>query len=96
MKSWIFLPGCFSHPPCRNFHSRGEAELRKDVVDVRFHGGHFHGQLRRDLWFAGRVISGEPHPAAGEFTEIAWVDPATPPPLAFPTDALVLRELAAR
>ena len=40
------------------------------------------------------VVGGELHPADGEFTEVGYFDPATPPPLAFPTDALVLANLA--
>jgi 8-oxo-dGTP diphosphatase len=46
------------------------------------------------IWFAGSVLGGELHPADGELSELAYFDPATPPPLAFPTDALVLAQLA--
>lgn len=47
------------------------------------------------IWFEGHVAGGELHPADGEFSELRFVEPATPPsPLAFPTDALVLEQLA--
>ncbi|MFQ5382513.1 MAG: NUDIX domain-containing protein, partial [Dehalococcoidia bacterium] len=46
------------------------------------------------IWFEGVVMGGELHPVDGEFTELAYVPPASPPPLAFPTDGLVMEELA--
>lgn len=46
------------------------------------------------IWFHGEVVSGTPHPADGEFAEVAYFEPGAPPALAFPTDALVLAELA--
>ncbi len=46
------------------------------------------------IWFAGQITGGHLHPADGELTDLAYVDPASPPPLAFPTDALVLAQLA--
>jgi 8-oxo-dGTP diphosphatase len=47
------------------------------------------------VWFAGRVIGGRLHCADGELTELAYFHPAAPPDLAFPTDGLVLEQLAA-
>ena len=47
------------------------------------------------IWFAGEIVSGEPYPADGEFTELGWFAPGEPPELAFATDGLVLAELAA-
>lgn len=46
------------------------------------------------IWFAANEVRGEPVPVDGEFTEVGFFDPAAPPPLAFPTDAFVLRQLA--
>jgi 8-oxo-dGTP diphosphatase len=46
------------------------------------------------VWFAGRVTNGTLHCADGELTELAYFDPADPPELAFPTDGLVLAQLA--
>jgi ADP-ribose pyrophosphatase YjhB (NUDIX family) len=56
----------------------------------------FHEPERQTvgIWFAGSVLGGELHPADGEMSELDYFDPAAPPPLAFPTDALVLADLA--
>jgi len=56
----------------------------------------FHDLERQTvgIWFAAEGWSGAAHCADGELTELAWCDPARPPELAFPTDALVLLELA--
>jgi ADP-ribose pyrophosphatase YjhB (NUDIX family) len=45
-------------------------------------------------WFRGEVTGGHLHPADGEFTELAYIDPRRPPELAFPSDGLVLAQLA--
>jgi ADP-ribose pyrophosphatase YjhB (NUDIX family) len=47
------------------------------------------------VWFEGHTPSGQLHPSDGELDALAFVDPAQPPPLAFPTDARVLADLAA-
>jgi ADP-ribose pyrophosphatase YjhB (NUDIX family) len=46
------------------------------------------------IWFHATVTGGTLHPVDGEFDALAYHDPAHPPELAFPTDALVLAELA--
>lgn len=46
------------------------------------------------VWFAGRVVGGHLYCADGEMTELGYFDPAHPPELAFPTDGLVLQQLA--
>ncbi len=51
-------------------------------------------RLTVGIWFAGEDVRGEPVPADGELSEIGYFDPSAPPPLAFPTDALVLEQLA--
>lgn len=51
-------------------------------------------RLTVGIWFAGEDAQGEPVPADGELSEVGYFDPAEPPPLAFPTDALVLAQLA--
>ena len=55
----------------------------------------FHNRDRQTvgIWFEGRVTGGEMAPADGELTELRFCDPSAPPPLAFPTDALVLAQL---
>ena len=55
---------------------------------------HDPGRLTVGIWFAAEDARGEPFPADGELSATAYFDPADPPPLAFPTDALVLAELA--
>jgi 8-oxo-dGTP diphosphatase len=64
-----------------------------EVVAVH---SNFHNpkMLTVGTWFRGTVTGGELHPVDGEFSELAYCDPAAPPPLAFPTDALVLEQLA--
>ena len=49
------------------------------------------------IWFSARVLDPRAEPCAGDdAVAVGWFDPATPPPLAFPTDAPVLAKLAAR
>lgn len=55
---------------------------------------HDPDRLTVGIWFRGHVVGGAPGPADGELSELGWFDPAQPPELAFPTDALVLRRLA--
>jgi ADP-ribose pyrophosphatase YjhB (NUDIX family) len=47
------------------------------------------------IWFRGEPVGGYLHPADGELSALEFVDPAAPPPLAFPADALVLAQLLA-
>jgi adenine phosphoribosyltransferase len=71
-----------------------EVELGEVVaVHSNFHNPKLHTV---GIWFAGSILAGEPLPVDGEFTELAYVDPSTPPDLAFPTDRLVLEQLARR
>jgi 8-oxo-dGTP diphosphatase len=71
----------------------GLAVEARDVVAVH---SNFHNRDKQTvgIWFRGQLVGGELHPADGEFTELGWFDPAEPPVLAFPTDALVLEQLA--
>ncbi len=69
-----------------------EVELGEIVaVHSNFHNPKLHTV---GVWFRGRAVGGALHPVDGEFSELAYRDPASPPPLAFPTDALVLAQLA--
>ncbi len=56
----------------------------------------FHNRDKQTvgIWFEGVATGGEPDGVDDELSEIGYFDPADPPELAFPTDALVLRELA--
>ncbi|MEX0781806.1 MAG: NUDIX domain-containing protein [Dehalococcoidia bacterium] len=65
----------------------------REVIAVH---SNFHQPERHSvgIWFAGEVMGGRLHPGDGENSELAYFDPASPPNLAFPTDALVLAQLA--
>ena len=79
-----------------------ERELREETGISAIAGevlavhSNFHDPERQTvgIWFAARDATGEPFPADGELSEVGYFDPAEPPPLAFPTDALVLEQLA--
>ncbi len=73
-----------------------ETGVRARAGEVVAVHSNFHDpkRLTVGIWFAGEDVSGEPAPADGELSEVAYFDPAEPPPLAFPTDALVLEQLA--
>lgn len=62
------------------------------AVHSNFHNPKLHTV---GTWFAGEVTGGHLHPKDGEFRALGYKDPAAPPPLAFPTDAVVLADLAA-
>jgi len=61
------------------------------AVHSNFHRPEF---LTVGIWFEANVTGGRLYPADGELSEVGYFDPSTPPPLAFPTDALVLAQLA--
>lgn len=75
-----------------------ETGLLVELAEVAAVKSNFHDpeRLTVGIWFRGRVRGGTLRPADGELTELRYVDPARPPQLAFPTDAEVLAELAAR
>lgn len=75
---------------------REETGLEVEITGIAAVHSNFHDRERQTvgIWFAGRVIGGHLHPADGELSELEYFDPVQPPPLAFPTDGLVLRELA--
>lgn len=54
---------------------------------------HNEKQFTVGIWFDAEDVRGEPLPADGEFTELAFFAPGEPPELAFPTDALVLGQI---
>ena len=79
----------------REFLEETGIEVRTgDVVAVH---SNFHQPEKHSvgIWFAGEVVGGELERGDGELMEADWFDPAEPPELAFPTDALVLKQLAA-
>ena len=70
--------------------------MRVDLGHVVAVHSNFHNPKQHTvgIWFAGTATGGVLRPVDGELTELAFADPAAPPPLAFPTDALVLAQLA--
>jgi ADP-ribose pyrophosphatase YjhB (NUDIX family) len=67
-----------------------------DVVHV---ASNFHDPERPTIgiWFAAERVDTDAVPVAGDdAVEAGWFDPATPPPLAFPTDAALLARLASK
>jgi 8-oxo-dGTP diphosphatase len=67
-----------------------------DVVQV---ASNFHEpeKLSIGVWFAATLADPDAEPVAGDdAVAVAWFDPASPPPLAFPTDAPVLAKVARR
>lgn len=79
----------------REFLEETGLQVRAGAV-IAVHSN-FHQPERHSvgIWFAGDVVGGELGPGDGELTAVRWFDPAEPPELAFPTDALVLQQLAA-
>lgn len=73
-----------------------ETGLDVKLGEVAAVHSNFHDIERQTvgIWFWGEVTTGEPHPADSEFSELGWYAPGEPPELAFPTDAVVLRDLA--
>ncbi|MCE7929124.1 MAG: NUDIX hydrolase [Dehalococcoidia bacterium] len=74
---------------------REETGLEVEIGEVFAVHSNFHNPKLHTVgvWFRGRAAGGALLPVDNEFSELAYVDPAAPPPLAFPTDALVLAEL---
>jgi ADP-ribose pyrophosphatase YjhB (NUDIX family) len=78
----------------REFREETGLDVRLgDVVAVH---SNFHNPklLTVGTWFRGELVDGRLHAADGEFDKLDWHDPGGPPELAFPTDALVLEQLA--
>lgn len=73
-----------------------ETGLEVDIGEVAAVHSNFHNpkQLTVGIWFHATVTGGTLHPKDGELDDLRYVDPANLPELAFPTDALVLAELA--
>ena len=74
-----------------------ETGLKVRLGEVLAVHSNFHNPKQHTVgtWFHGDVIGGRLYPQDGELQQLAYVDPLDPPPLAFPTDALVLEKLAA-
>lgn len=75
-----------------------ETGVQVEVGGVVAVHSNFHNRDKQTvgIWFEGHPTGGTLHPVDGELTELAWFAPGEPPELAFPTDGLVLRDLAAQ
>jgi len=74
-----------------------ETGLQVELGPVIAVHSNFHNRDKQTVgvWFVANVVGGAVHPMDGEFTELGWFAPGQPPsPLAFPTDFLVLDQLA--
>ena len=74
-----------------------EAGVEVSVGDVLQVASNFHDPEGPSIgvWFAAQLVDPRATPVAGDdAVAVAWFDPAVPPPLAFPTDATVLAQLA--
>jgi 8-oxo-dGTP diphosphatase len=78
--------------------AREEAGVEVEIGDVLQVASNFHDleQPTVGVWFAAARIDNATEPVSGDdAVAVAWFDPASPPPLAFPTDAALLVRLAA-
>jgi len=76
-----------------------EAGVEVEIGDPVQVASNFHEPDRPTIgaWFAATLRDPGATPAAGDdAVAVAWIDPAAPPPLAFPTDAALLARLARR
>jgi len=76
-----------------------EAGVVVDIGDPVQVASNFHEPERPTIgaWFAATLRDPGAVPVAGDdAVAVAWIDPAAPPPLAFPTDATLLARLAQR
>jgi len=76
---------------------REETGLAVEVGTVIAVHSNFHNAKQHTvgIWFAGQVTGGSLHTADNELDALGYFDPAEGPELAFPTDGLVLKQLAA-
>jgi ADP-ribose pyrophosphatase YjhB (NUDIX family) len=77
---------------------REETGLDVHVGEVVAVHSNFHDEAQHTVgvWFAGEIAGGDLAPVDGEFTDLRYWRPDTPPPLAFPTDEIVLEGLRAQ
>lgn len=78
---------------CREFLE--ETGLRVSLKGIRHVQSNFHDpeHLSVGIWFDGQRTGGVLG-AADDLVEVGFFDPSGPPPLAFPTDLVVLSQIA--
>lgn len=75
-----------------------EAGVAVEIGDPVHVASNFHEPEKPTVgvWFAAILVDAGAEPVAGDdAVAVGWFDPASPPPLAFPTDAVLLARLAA-
>ena len=78
----------------REFHEETGLDIEIGAVCAVHSNFHNPAALTVGVWFYGTITAGAPQ-ASDDLDCIGWFPPAAPPqPLAFPTDALVLADLA--
>lgn len=78
--------------------AREEAGVDVIIGEALQVASNFHDPAKPSIgvWFAAELADATAMPVAGDdAVAAAWFDPAAPPPLAFPTDAMLLARLAA-
>lgn len=78
----------------REFYEETGLQARAGRALAVYSNFHNARQHTVGTWFEADLLGGELRPLDGELDALQWCDPGEPPPLAFPTDALVLAELA--
>ena len=75
---------------------REEVALDVTAGDVIAVHSNFHDRAKQTVgvWLWATITGGAVRPDLREITTAAWFDPATPPSPTYPTDALVLAQLA--
>ena len=79
--------------------AREEAGVEVEIGDVLQVASNFHDreQPTIGIWFTAAPVDVAAEPVAGDdAVAVGWFDPASPPALAFPTDAALLARLAGR
>ena len=74
-----------------------EAGIEVVIGDPIHVASNFHDPTKSTvgIWFAAQMVDPAAEPVAGDdAVAIGWFDPAVPPPLAFPNDAVLLARLA--
>jgi ADP-ribose pyrophosphatase YjhB (NUDIX family) len=77
--------------------AREEVGLEVAIGEVLHAASNFHDPAHPTVgvWFAATRLDPGAAPVAGDDADaVAWFDPSSPPPLAFPTDGVLLERLA--
>jgi len=76
--------------------AREEAGIEVVLGELLQAASNFHEQRKPTIgiWFAATLVDPEACPVAGDDADaVGWFDPLAPPPLAFPTDRILLERV---